>query len=408
MEQIRLERIRQLVGKERLVEEVSRELYMATLSLHAPVVGAMHLHCADEAEFESANVFHHGFVEHLLPKLKLGHRAAFRLATLGGRYEWGAIRIAEHHFATPETQKSYKLLVVKVNAHVGVQQERDGDRFGSLHRYETTSPCCGALCALLDGGEQPFLQELGEAFQSENTDRLGVLRDETRVDPRFRSLLAALVSARLQARQVMLDIQDFQSTSPTFYLVFPCVTLNRRGRDTEIVCGFYSADRRGGATRDEYFGLGDDPGAYRVSRNLERYHVEERDRVHSRAARDHRLLIQERWRERNPAPMPQDEQLERIREDVVRDRHHDHRHAKTLLRLALPLLAEVAPVPVAILLFAQGIVGIHHAYRAHRLANEVASSHEAQQILHEIHAKIDTLEPAKAQALIELLVSDYK
>ena len=32
-----------------------------------------------------------------------------RTANLGARYEWGTIRIAEHHFATPETYDGFTI-----------------------------------------------------------------------------------------------------------------------------------------------------------------------------------------------------------------------------------------------------------------------------------------------------------
>jgi len=136
--------------------------------------------------------------------------------------------------------------------------------------------------------------------------------------------------------------------------------------------------------------------------------VEDSDSVEVREARDHRQLVLERWRQRRNKPAPQDERLTRIREDVKRDRHHDHRHAKMLLRIAIPVLAEVAPVPAAIILFAHGAVAMHHAYRAHQLANEVAGSDEARLILDEIHDTIDDLEPEKARVLIEQLMHEYE
>jgi hypothetical protein len=78
-----------------------------------------------------------------------------------------------------------------------------------------------------------------------------------------------------------------------------------------------------------------------------------------------------------------------------------------LLRAALPILAEVAPVPAAILLFAEGAVGIHHAFRVQQLTREMEQSLEARQILDEIEAKVDQFEPDRARALIELLMRDY-
>ena len=37
-----------------------------------------------------------GVVSELLPALKFGQRSCFRIASAGGRYEWGTVRIAEH------------------------------------------------------------------------------------------------------------------------------------------------------------------------------------------------------------------------------------------------------------------------------------------------------------------------
>jgi hypothetical protein len=93
---------------------------------------------------------------------------------------------------------------------------------------------------------------------------------------------------------------------------------------------------------------------------------------------------------------------------VIQDKHRNHRHAHALLRIALPILAEVMPVPAAIILFAEGAVGVHHAFRAHRLARELEGSEDARKILAEVHDRIDQLEPARAEALIELLLREYQ
>ena len=141
---------------------------------------------------------------------------------------------------------AWKLIVVKVNAHVAVKKVGGRRVYGVLERYGRSSPCCGALAKVLDGDVHPFAEPLREAFGSEGKDRLGSLLDPAQVDPAVRALHAALASARLQARAVMLDIQDHPAASPTLYLVLPCVTLNDPGPDGEILCGAYLADRRGG------------------------------------------------------------------------------------------------------------------------------------------------------------------
>ena len=75
-----------------------------------------------------------------------------------------------------------------------------------------------------------------------------MLRDSSVVDPKLRGLYAAVTSARLQARRAIVDIQDYRPRPPTVFAVFPCVTIDRKQRDTEFVVGMYWADFRDGPT----------------------------------------------------------------------------------------------------------------------------------------------------------------
>ncbi len=415
-----MERMRQLVGRERSLREISQALHFAARQMNSAGVGAMHVTCADESENECVDRFQQGFVQYLLPPLKFARAAAFRLANLGGRYEWGAVRLAEAHFATPRLDKRVKLLVVKINAHVAFEELGASPdampgavrrfRLGIYERYGRDSHCCGALHALLHGAGDPATQELRESFQSESHDRLATLLDDTRVDPPYRPLFAALVSARLQARRVVLDIQDYQPVSPTFFLVIPCVTINRHERDTEIVAGLYTIDGKDGGRDAVYYGLGDDPGEYDIKTRNRQFVVTDEQVGRARMGRDHRALVRKQWQQRteNEPVTIEDERLERIRADVFRNKHRHHGHARKLLRAALPILAEVAPVPAAVLLFADGIVGIHHTFRVHKLASEMRGTHEARQILDEVETRIDQLDPDRAEALIELLINEYR
>ena len=104
------------------------------------------------------------------------------------------------------------------------------------------------------GKRSPFLDDLREAFDSEGHDRLGALRNSRKVDPLFRPLAAAVVSARLQARKAVLDLQDRTPAQPTYWVVLPCVTVNRHELDTEIVCGVYTVDGRDGERAVTYSG----------------------------------------------------------------------------------------------------------------------------------------------------------
>jgi hypothetical protein len=419
-------RLLQLVGHEAPLAEVAQALHFAAKDSGADPVGALLVHCADESEHECAEAFQQGFVRHLLPPLKFARQAAMRIATLGARYEWGAARIAEQHFRREGSRAPFKLLLVKINAHVAYEEasfwDRAGSgkddtapfRFGGFKRYGLESTSCGALGALLGGAPEPFAEDLREVFLSEGLDRLALLGDPERVDPLYRALYAAIVSARLQARKAVLDLQDWRPSGPTRYVIVPSVTLDRHDRDTEIVCGLYRIEAsgvEGDEPRVTYTGLGDDPSAYRIDRRNRRFIVVDEHAGQSRAGRDHRDVVREVWSRRAGAAaeaLPADERLDRLRRDVDRNKHRDHHHARTLLRAALPILAEVAPVPAAVLMFAEGAVGIHHAFRVHKLAREMEGSDEARRILGEIHDRVDALPPERAEAMIELLLRDYR
>lgn len=250
------------IGHEVPVEEVSRTLCRVAGELRPGVVGAMQLTCADESENECVQAFEREFVRPLLPPLKHAHRAAFRISNLGGRYDRGAVGLVEDHFRLPGGPSAFKLIVAKVNAHVGVTVENGIEHYGTLMRYGVPSTCCGALSAVMAGKRASNLDEIRDLFRSGGADRLAVLMDAEKVAPQYRSLYVAVLSAGLQARRVVTDAREHAPADPTLYLVVPCVTLNRPGPDTEILCGVYTADYRSAETREEYTGLEDDPSAY--------------------------------------------------------------------------------------------------------------------------------------------------
>jgi hypothetical protein len=403
-----METAKALIGKERSLREVAQALHFSARGLSAPAVGALHLTCSDESEHECIEALQQGFVQYLLPSLKFARQSAFRLANLGGRYEWSAVRLAEDHFALPATTGAFKLLVVKINAHVAFE-EQPGKKFrlGRWQRYGVESTCCGALAQLLSGGPRlPHTDDLAETFHSEGRDRIAALKDPTRVDPLYAPLYAALVSSRLQARKAVLDIQDYKPKTPTYYVVLPAVTINRAERDTEIVCGMYTIDGRAGGTDAVYTGLGDLPEAYEISIEHNRFTVTDDQLGQERKGRDHRAMARERAA--TSKLKVHDQRLDRVRTDVARNKHKHHSHARQLLRIALPVLAEVAPIPAAILAFGDGAVGIHHAFKIHRIAGEMKDTEEARRILDDIEAQVDQLSPDRAEALLELLVSDFK
>ncbi len=266
---MKLKRLEKILGIEQGLEETTRALRSIARELDPATVGAMHLTCADESEYECVDIFQRYFVRHLLPPLKFGQPSAFRPANLGGRYEPATVQLVEDHFATPESAASFKFIVLKVNSHVA---RDEGDRYGTMQRYNAPSHSCGALRALLTGGQGRHLSDLQELFQSGGIDRVSLLRE--RIEEDVRPLVAALVNARLQAQAIIDEAMDFTPQTPTVYLVLPCVTLNRPERDTELVCGYAVLDCRGEPAGD-FRGLGDDPTGYAIRHEGKILHVED-------------------------------------------------------------------------------------------------------------------------------------
>jgi hypothetical protein len=129
----------------------------------------------------------------------------------------------------------------------------------------------------------------------------------------------------------------------------------------------------------------------------------------TRPARDHRAAARTALKTHTAGGAPaKDARLERLRHDIAQNKRQRHQHGKTLLRMALPVLAEVAPIPAALLAFGEGAVGIHHAFRVHRLAQEMEGDTEARKMLDELESRIDTMAPDRAEALVELLTNVYR
>jgi hypothetical protein len=423
-----MEELYRLLGQEMDSEELCRALYFAARGIDSPVVGAVHITCADEAERKCTEAFQQHFSQYLLPELKFGERSHFRLANLGGRYEWGAVRIAEEHFATEASREAFKLLVVKVNSHVSLERTSHAPRFGVMPRYERESTCCGALQGFVAGMPTPFADSLREVFHSEGKDRVAVLQDPEKVPEACRPFFTAVANARLQARRALVEIQDFTPTTPTLYLVLPCVTLNQKQRDTEIACGLYTADARnfGPPAQVTYRGVSDDPANYELREELGRVRLHDNALKTTREARDHRALALERLRQRGLAARTAETlagttattssrrtleeippEAQRVLRAAQEKQHHDIARAKPILKALLRTAAHVDPVSSAVLAFAEGLASIHNIYRVERLVRDVSTANDTREILEEVHNSVDQLSPERARDVIDVLAAQY-
>jgi hypothetical protein len=400
--------IHDLIGRELPSETVNRALRSYAQSARVDEVGAVHVTCSDESEREVAESFQHWFADSLLPELKFSSRAPLRTANLGARYEWGAIRVAEKHFATPAARSGLKLMMVKINAHVGITQASGAVRYGVLNRYECDSACCSALNALLANTRHPAVDELTAAFNYDGLMRLDMLKDENTVAPELRILIAGILNARIQARSAIVDIQDYQPVTPTIFVVLPCVTLNRRQRDTEITVGAYWADSRVGTENAQYLGLSDDPSKFQVSLRHGSLVVSDGQIEQARDARNHRVEVVEQWRaRREPLTKASDPRIREIAERSKKSPQYSATMTRETLKTLLWLAADISPIPLSIMLFAKGIAGVHRLYSVHQLARGAGDVDQARDIIEEVSDQIAKIPADRAQAAIDAIVRHY-
>lgn len=282
-----MEELLDLIGLESDLCSATTALRRAVEREHPTVVGALHVTCSDEAEWETAAAFQRDFVERLLPSLKLGQKAAFRSVNLGSRYESGACRVMVHHFALAEpehlNQDVLQTYVVKVNSHVGILETADGPVFGQFLRFGQPSACCGALSAAVavnrdtpGFADTPAFADIAESLAAIPDHAAAYVHENVTVS--LRMLYCAVLHAQWQAlaatRELERAVAELREVRVRCYVV-AAVTVNHPGPDSEITVGFTRFDKPpGGPTcRLETHGLGLDPRRYQAAFDLSRIRI---------------------------------------------------------------------------------------------------------------------------------------
>ncbi len=405
-----MQRLHDLVGAEHDLAEVAREIRTSVRGLGASGVGGFLVTCSDESEHECAQAFQRGFALEMLPRLKYGERVPFRIANPGARYEWGAVQIAENHFATAEARRDSLALVVKINGHVAATQTgASGLRFGSMERYGDDSVYCGAVDAVLNGATVPFAADLRADLLSEGTDRLASLQAPELASDGRQALFGALALARIQARKCVLDIQDHVPAAPTVYVVMHGVTLNKPGHDSELVGGLYVLDHRGAARTERYHGLGDDPAAYQLSAEAGRVHVRDPQSGRERPVRDHRALAARRLEALSGAAPSLSGDAHGMLGKLTSAQGGGKRPVnRAALKLALAALAAASPLASALVLVAEGAAEIHHARKLDQAEAPEVQERLARDVVDGVRARIDDLPPELADRLAAALVREFQ
>ena len=127
--------------------------------------------------------------------------------------------------------------------------------------------------------------------------------------------------------------------------------------------------------------------------------VSEKESFEDRSARDHRELATEGWKSALPFS------AEKISE--VRKNPELSRAAKPILKGLVYGMGSAAGIPTALFLFGEGLVGVHNAWRAHRLLREAGSDEDVQMILTEFQSRIDSLPEEKAEKALQALLARY-
>ncbi len=404
-----MKRLHALVGREQDLAETANTLRAAVRALSATAVGGFQMTCSDESEHECSAAFERGFALELLPRLKFGERVPFRIANPGARYEWGAVRIAEDHFSTAEARRGFLALVVKINGHVAVAEPGKSDfAFGRTDRYGDESVYCGAIAAMLGDSDLPWVEDLRADLGAEGRDRLATLRSaELSVDGR-NALFGALTAARLQARKCVLDIQDHVPAAPTVYVVMHGVTLNKPGPDSELIGGVYVLDHRGPERREHYHGLGDDPAAYVLTRSDGRLHVSDPGSQRERLVRDHRALAGARLRGLADGERTLDGEAHDLLARAGQEQAGAEGAGRSTLAGLLAALASRSPLATALLLVAEGAVGIHDVYRLQRSAEPEEQTRFARRLVEAVRQRADQLPPGTARRVVDALRREFE
>lgn len=402
-----LETIGAEVGQENLLDRSAYALKTAVRRLRPAVVGVHHVTCSDEAERENVETFQRCFVQDLVPRLKYGVQASFRTANLGARFEWHSVRAAENNFSPEVAPGGFKLIVTKISTHCAAHEAHGAvERYGRMMRYGAQSTACLALHAFLDGAREPFCDELDELFHFEGLDRVAALRQ---IDEQYRGLALAITAARLQARSAVLEAQDHRAHSPTVYVIIPAVTLNKPGRDSEILVGAYAVDRRApgpGAVRDDaYRGLGDDPSRYVFRESHGKITVSDDQAATKRSARNHRALAVSKL---NAMPAHRNPNIDRLLTDARKQVGTDAHSAKKIALMLLPLIAEANPVGAALALFGGGVSGIYDVYRVNKLMRSVEGSRDARAAVGDLESRLASLPPEQVEGVLQVLLHSHK
>ena len=245
-----------IVGRELELGLLSGVLSDTVGAVDVETVGAVHITCADEAQHRVIEKVQELLVERHVTPMASGEHTIFRLINLGGYHEMGALDIAENHWAgAHDPATGSKLMVVRVDAHVGVDADPAGAPiYGHFLRFGHTSVACGALAAVLRGQAMPG----AEGFVDHEVRARRIIEA---FPEHTRMLAAAICRAELSAADCRREIQTMAHDTPTVWLIVATVTLNHPDRHASMLTSVSVTDEQ---LVESGAGLGIDVERYQI------------------------------------------------------------------------------------------------------------------------------------------------
>ncbi len=408
--------------------EVSLDVFHGTLRRAAQAmhprgeVGTMLVTCSDEFLGEVRTAFARDVARPLTALQMIGSRGTFAVANLGGRFEPGALALADEHFSGGSRPDSARRLVVELVAHVGRLRQDHSSTHGLVDRFGKASPCCGALTLLLEAPEataavrHPWFDQLSAFFGPARLSQL-------RADPSpWRLVRAAIVHAVLQGESAMADLLRDPPDGPAHILLACVVAINQPGTDGALLASVQRMHFDGTHMHLEHAAaLRSSPEALDISSQAGRLLVsfaEQHDQprvvpvARTRAEVHEDLHALTAGLERLAQPHERakvHEHLTRIQRQVAHAKKKPSTwriYSRPLLRGLVQGLSIVAP-ELGLAAFAlQAGTDAVKAQHVRKLLREGPKRDQARQVLHQLEAELQQLSHREAQEVLDVLVAE--
>lgn len=415
--------LRQIVGTEVPLDQFHLMVRRAAANVGSVSnYGTCLVSCADERNGLVRGGFDRDVATPLISDVANARDRVFAISNLCGRLEPGAFALVNDHFIRPSARGG-RLLIMEIASHVGRVRVGSDHVYGHVERFGRSSPCCGALTALLNprtataAVRHPWFEQLNAFF---GPVRLAALRGR---DASTRMVAAAIIHAGLQAESAVAEVFQDLPDSPADVIIVAGVAVNQQWADGFLPVAWHHI-RAGNGTAEIVagFSLRTTPEALRIDISGPRIVVdggramEDAPIVQRRPVEPALGQIASEELAMLPALPEQqrealEEQLDAVRSQVEtlrRDPTAWRTYSRPILRSLFRGLCMAQPeIGVAAMLY-EGGEQIFAARKLRQVLQHGPSSPAGRQILHEIEAELQQLNHEDAQQVLDSLLASRK